>query len=67
MGLLEKESCENVTRKCVVSKGCLARSVMKMSLVFLGRERTYLQMEIYVTLIKRNVCPAFRLKGRAKS
>ena len=39
---------------------------MKMSLLFLVRERTYLQMEIYVTLTERNVCPAFRQKGEGK-
>lgn len=37
LGLLEGVSYEKVTRKCVVNKGCLARSVMKMSLLFLGR------------------------------
>lgn len=67
LGLLEGVNYEKVTRKCVVNKGCLARSVMKTSLLFLGREKTYLQMEICVTLIKRNGCPALRQKGRAKS
>ena len=57
-----------MTRKCMVSKGCLARGVLQthfsaiLGLPDMG-EGTLLHMEMYITFIRGNLCPSFRQKG----
>lgn len=68
-GFLVVVSYGKTTRKCLVYKGYLVRFALQVSVIvfFLVQERGIpLQMEIYFTFTKRNLCPAFRQKGRGQ-
>ena len=54
-----------MTRKCMISKGCLLRGILQTGFSAISGlpdtgEGTPLQMEMYITFVRGNLCPALR-------
>lgn len=59
LGPLWVANCGKMTRKYMGDKTCLVRQIRAIFLLFLER-KAHLQMEIYITFTKGNLCPGFR-------